>query len=488
MSNSTIASSSAEDKPGTLARVGLWAGPMIFAIMLVLPPPEGLSQAGWRALAVIVLMVVWWVSECIPIAVTALLPLLLFPLLHVMPIRKVAEPYSEPVVFLFIGGLLIALCFERWRVHARLALMVASSLGTKPNRLLAATMISTILLSMWISNTATTLMMMPIALGLARSIYAEGEFQQKFASALVLGVAYAATIGGISTPIGTPPNLIALAFLERQGLSVSFLDWMAMAIPIVLVLAPAAWWVLARTLPPSEGDVLAAQRLLRSELAALGPMSTAERRLIVIFAFVASAWVLRGWLNTFPALSLLTDPGIAIAGAVALFLMPAGDPRNPHRMLANWDLATKLPWGIVLLYGGGLAIAASMEATDLAAWLGQSLTVLNEWPMMLIVAALVAVTVWASELMSNTATLTSLLPIVAAVTVATGVDPRYVILPVTIAASFGFMLPVSTPSNSIAYGSGFVKQQDMFRAGWRLNVYSIVITTLLGYLLVPLVL
>ncbi|MDY0067890.1 MAG: DASS family sodium-coupled anion symporter [Steroidobacteraceae bacterium] len=472
-------------QPDFIARTGLWVGLLAAGLILLLPPPEGLTAPAWRTFAVMVLMVTWWVCEAIPIPATALTPLLLFPLLGIMPIGETALSYSDPVIYLFIGGFLIALSFERWRLHARLALLVASRLGAQPAMLLGAFMLSAILLSMWISNTATTLMLIPIAMGVARGVYPAGELQTKFASALALGVAYAATIGGVGTPVGSPPNLIAIAFLERQGVHVSFLGWMAVATPVMLLLAPLAWWTLARTLPRAHGDHDAARRVLASELRALGPISNAERRLIIVFILVASAWVLRGWLNTLPGLDGLTDTGVAMAGALALFLLPSGNLASPRTKLADWSLGAKLPWGVVLLYGGGLAIAAAMESTGLAAWIGTVLGFLGSWPALLVIVVMAAITVWASELMSNTATITSLLPVIGAVTVATGFDPRYLMLPMAIAASFGFMLPVSTPPNSIAYATGLVPQRQMLSAGWRLNLYSIFIAALLGYLLVP---
>ncbi len=452
-------------------------GPALLGVFLISEPPEGLAPEAWRCLGVVVWMVVWWITEAVPISVTAFLPLVLFPLLGVRSLREAAIPYSDPVIFLFVGGFILAKGFERWRLHARIALLIASRLGTQPAALLAAFMLSAALVSMWISNTATTLMLVPIALGVVAGFHGDGEARQRFASALMLGIAYGATIGGIGTPIGTPPNLIGLAYLERQGISITFLQWMMMALPIVALMLPAAWWVLSRRLPASgAAEREAAARTFREAMSGLGPMTSAERRLAIVFFVVALCWITRDWLVRLPGLQGLSDPGIAVAGALALFVIPAGRGA-PGTMLMDWKTAESIPWGVALLYGGGLSIAAAMDASGLSAWAGQLLAPLGAWPVWAVVLCMVTVTVFASELTSNTATITSLLPLVTAVALATQADLKVLTVPVTLAASFGFMLPISTPPNSIAYGTGWVQQRHMISAGLRLNLIGSALIT-----------
>lgn len=489
--NQASAASAAENGafPSSVRTAARLIGPALLASFLLTEPPEGLEPEAWRGLGVLLWMVVWWVTEAIPIYATALLPLIAFPLLGVAPMRDAAAPYADPVIFLFIGGFIIARGFERWRLHARVALGIASRFGTHPAALLGAFMLSSALVSMWISNTATSLILMPIALGVVSGLFKDGDANRRFASALMLGVAYSATIGGIGTPIGTPPNLIALAYLERQGTPISFLDWMMMAIPVMLVMLPIAWWVLGRGLPQtSMADREAAARAFKDAMAELGPMTPAEKRLATTFALVAIAWVTRGWLVKLPGLQGISDTTIALFGALALFVIPAGGSTPARTMLMDWKTAESIPWGVAILYGGGLSAAAAMEATGLSTWMGQALTPLDALPMWAIVLCLVTIVVFVGELASNTATITSLLPLLAAVTLATQSEAWELTVPVTLAASFGFMLPVATPPNSIAYGTGYVDQRHMISVGLRLNLIGILLITVMSLLLVRLVL
>lgn len=454
--------------------VGLILGPALAIGLQLIPPPEGLSPEAWRVVSLAALMVVWWVTEAIPISATALLPIAALPLIGAASIKEATAPYADQIVFLFIGGFILAACVERWRLHERIALSIAVRADGRPAALVGAFMIASALISMWISNTATTLMLAPIALGAARALSPDGKADLALGGALMLGVAHAATIGGVGTPVGTPTNLIAIAFFERAGEPIAFIDWMSRAIPIMLLMLPLAWLLLCwplfgrgHTRFEHIGDVV------RSALSALGPMTRPEMRIGIVFALVALAWMFRTVLIELPGLSALTDTGIAIIGALSLFLIPSG--RGPSEKLIDWKTAERIPWGIAILFGGGLSLAAAMEGTGLAAWIGNWISGLDGVSAFGLVAVLVVATILVSELASNVATLTSMLPVVAAVAVATDTPLQPLAFPVALAASFAFMLPVATAPNAIAYSSGLVTLKRMLTVGFGLNVAAIVL-------------
>ncbi len=455
--------------------VGLILGPALALRLQLLPPPQGLSPEAWRVVSLAALMVVWWVTEAIPISATALLPLAALPLIGAASIRDAAAPYADQIVFLFIGGFILAACVERWRLHERVALSIASVAGGRPAALVAGFMIASCAISMWISNTATTLMLAPIAIGAARALSADGKADLALGGALTLGVAHAATIGGIGTPVGTPTNLIAIAFFERAGEPIAFIDWMARAIPMMLLMLPLAWFFLCLPLfgrkAHARFDAIGA--VVREALAKLGPMSKPEARIGIVFALVALAWMFRLQLTELPGLSALTDTGVAIIGALLLFLIPFG--RAPSEKLIDWKTAERIPWGIAILFGGGLSLAAAMESTGLARWIGDWIVALDGVSAFGLVAVLVVATILVSELASNVATLTSMLPVVAAVASATDTPLQPLAFPVAIAASFAFMLPVATAPNAIAYSSGLVTLKRMLAVGFGLNVAATVI-------------
>lgn len=455
--------------------VGLILGPALAFGLQTLPPPEGLSVEAWRLVSLAVLMVTWWVTEAIPISATALLPLAALPLIGAGSMREAAAPYADPIVFLFIGGFMLAACVERWRLHERIALSIASVAGGRPAALVGGFMIASMLLSMWISNTATTLMLAPIAIGAARALSGGEKADLALGGALMLGVAHAATIGGIGTPVGTPTNLIAVGFFERAGESIAFADWMLKAIPIMLVMMPVAWlllcWPLFGRKAHARFDAIA--EVVRDALRALGPATKPEVRIGIVFALVALAWMFRVQLAELPGFGALTDTGVAIIGALALFFVPSG--RGKGEKLMDWKTAERIPWGIAVLYGGGLSLAAAMETTGLAGWIGDAIGSLDGLSAFGLVALLVVATILISELASNVATLTSVLPIVAAVAAATDTPLQPLAFPVAIAASFAFMLPVATAPNAIAYSSGIVTLKRMLVVGFGLNVAAIVL-------------
>jgi sodium-dependent dicarboxylate transporter 2/3/5 len=431
--------------------------------------PEGLTVEAWYVVSLAALMVVWWVTEAIPIAATALLPLAALPLMGVVSTKDAAAPYADPIIFMFIGGFMLAACVERWRLHERVALGIASWSGGRPVLLVGCFMLASAVISMWISNTATTLMLAPIALGAARALAGDGKADLALGGALLLGVAHAATIAGIGTPVGSPTNLIAIGFLERAGEPMAFTEWMARAIPLIFVMLPVGWLVLCLPLfRRSAGDSAAVARVVGAALNSLGPLSRPEARIGVVFALVALAWMFRLQLNQLPLLGNLSDAGIAIIGAVLLFLVPSG--RTQGEKLIDWPTAERIPWGIALLFGGGLSLAAAMEVTGLAQWIGAQIAALDGVSTFGLIAILVITTILISELASNVATLTSMLPVVGAVAEATGTPLQTLVFPVAIAASFAFMLPVATGPNAIAFSSGVVTLKRMLTVGFALNL------------------
>lgn len=450
-------------------RVGLVLGPILALAVQGVAPPDGLSAEAWWVVSLAMLMVVWWVTEAIPIAATALLPLAVLPLLGAASVKDAAAPYADPIIFLFIGGFMLAACVEHWRLHERIALSIASFAGGRPIPLVGCFMLASAVISMWISNTATTLMLAPIALGAARALSSDGKPDLALGGALLLGVAHAATIAGVGTPVGSPTNLIAMGFFERAGEPMAFTDWMRRAIPLILVLLPIAWLLLC--LPLYRKRVTASTavaEVVRGALEKLGPVSKPEFRIGVIFGLVALSWMFRVQLNEWAPLAKLSDTSIAIIGALLLFLVPSG--RQDGEKLIDWSRAERIPWGIAILFGGGLSLAAAMEATGLAQWIGAWIVSLEGLSTFGLIAVLVLATILVSELASNVATLTSMLPVVTAIAEATGTPLQTLAFPVAIAASFAFMLPVATGPNAIAFSSGVVTLKRMLVVGFALNI------------------
>lgn len=473
--------------PSTTSRTGFWAGLLVFAVLLVLPPPDGLSVAGARTLAAGSLMGVWWITEAIPIPATSLLPLVLFPALGIVKIDDAATPYANPLIFLFMGGFMLALAMERWNLHRRIALGVAGAMGTRPSRLVLGLMSATAFLSMWMSNTATAVMMLPIGISLLELADREGGLapgeREAFSNALVLGIAYAASIGGLGTLIGTPPNALFAAYMRSaHGIDISFASWMAVGVPLVAVLLPAAWLLLTRVLYRMPGQVIAGgEAWLRDERARLGSVKRAE--VIVALAFGGAAVL---WIGA-PLAGLkggpFTDAGIAMTAGLLLFILPSGDEAQPK--VLTWDVVERLPWGALLLFGGGLSLADALAKTGLADWAGTTIGALGGLPFSVLLVIVVVVIVALSEVASNTATAAAFLPVAAVLAAALGRDAISLTLPVALAASCGFMLPVATPPNTLAYGTGRVGVRAMARAGFWIDVIGIAAVVGAVYLLGP---
>jgi sodium-dependent dicarboxylate transporter 2/3/5 len=471
---------------GRRRAIGFTLGAVVFVVMLVLPPPAGLAPAPWHVAAVAMLLAIFWLSEAIPLAATALLPLALFPTLGIAPVAAAAAPYANPLVFLFLGGFLIALGIERWNLHRRIALMVLSHVGAREDRQVAGFMIATAGLSMWVSNTATAVMMLPVAVSIIPRD-AQGRVTPEnrgFAAALLLAVAYSASIGGISTLIGTPPNALLAGFmLENYQVEIGFAEWMVLALPLSLLMLVVCWLLLTRLLfPVGRHELPEARAAIRRALHELGPASRAEKRVAVVFALTALFWISRPVLaSRFPGLQL-SDTSIAMAGALLLFLIPSGLGKG--EFLLTWEYAERLPWGVLLLFGGGLSLAAAVQDTGLAEWIGGQLSGLGGWPAAALVLAVTVLIIFLTELTSNLATSATFLPVVAALAVSLHHDPLELAVPAVLAASFAFMMPVATPPNAIIFGSGHISMPQMVRAGIYLNLIGIGAILAVVYLLI----
>ena len=470
------------------ARIGLLLGPMIFLVFLVVPAPAGFEPDAWQVLGLTLFMATWWISEALPLPVTALLPIAVLPLLGVVEMGAATEPYANPIIFLFMGGFAIALAVQRWDLHRRMALMILRRSGHGLHGLVGAFMVATAGLSMWVSNTATAALMLPIALsvlallerGDARAGAGLDADSRRPALALLLGIAFAANIGGMATIIGSPPNALAVAYLgERHGIEITFVEWMALGLPLAIVLLALAWWILTRwVFPVHRVQLDGLGRLLDEQRAAIGAWSVAEQRVAAVFLLVALCWLTRPLLDAWLPIEL-TDAGIAILGAGLLFLVPSGS-REQRRLLA-WDNTRELPWGVLLLVGGGLSLGASIESSGLAALAADALAAAQAWPLILVIGGAVLVTMTLSHVTSNTATAATLLPLVAALAMRMEVPVLLLALPVAFAASVAFMLPVATPPNAIVFASNRLRVPDMLRGGAPLSVVAVVLVTLAVY-------
>lgn len=455
-----------------------------------------LGAAAHGAAAIAICMAVWWMTEAISVYATALLPLALFPLLGVSDMRDTAASYGHELIFLFLGGFILALALERWGLHRRLALNVLAAVGARPARIIGAFMGVAALLSMWVTNTATTMMLLPVALSVIALLpgddLADGSADAPFSLCLLLGIAYAASIGGMGTIVGTAPNVYVVSFIDEQlGRRIGFVEWMQFAVPLVLVLLPLAWLVLTRWVYPLRVQHLpGAAALLNEQRDALAPPTRGEWLTLTIFVLTALAWVTRPLLNQLSwggvqPLAGLSDSGIAVLAAMLLFLTPVSLRRG--EFLMNWATAVQLPWGLLLLFGGGLALAAALTGSGLTAYLGALAGGLAGWPLWLILLAVIAMIVFVTELTSNTATTATLIPLLLAVGQGLELPILTLLIPAALAASCAFMLPVATPPNAIVFGSGLLRVGQMSRAGVWLNFLAILVLTVFAYaILTPL--
>lgn len=476
----------------TLHRLGLWSGVALFALMLLLPAPQGLSPAGWHVAALTVLIGVWWFTEAVPVTLTGSLPFLVLPLLGVAKADAVAGLYMSPVLFLILGGALVGLAFEKWGLHRRVALRVVSRIDPEPRTLLFAVMAVTAFVSMWVNNSSTTVMMLPIAtaalgavLGAAGEEGAESPRDARnFAAAMILSVTLASNLGGFATPIGTPVNSIAVGILERSyDTHISFAGWMAFGVPFMLLSLPACWWILSRvTLPFALRGP--GREAVRAAIGDPGPWTPPQRRTLAVVLAVALAWVFQPLVER--VLPGMTDAGIAVAGAMLLCLLPSGESRAgaPTRLL-EWDDAKRAPWYLILLLGGGLALADAVVKSGLSAWLGDALGAVSGLPLLPMLLAVALLCGLITEAASNVATATIFMPVAASLAMGAGYDPALAAVCAGMAANLGFANPAATSSNALVYSTGRVPIAAMLKSGLLVDLVGAVLIAALCATIVP---
>ncbi len=480
-------------------RMGLMLGPVCFLGILAAPVPEGMDSEAQRAAAVAALMAVWWIFEAVSLSATALVPLALFPLLGVASAREVSEAYGDANIFLFAGGFFIAMAMQKWGLHERIALNVVKRAGSRPGGLVGGFMLATAFLSMWISNTATALMMLPIALAVVEMVAgnAQGRGAEGFTVCVLLGIAYSANIGGVATLIGTPPNGVFLTqFVELypDAGEIGFLQWMLVGVPLVAVLLPLVWWLLTKWLFRFDGlSLYHVKGMLEGRLRVLGPMSRGEKIVLAVWAGTALAWIFRGdidlggvvlpgWSRLFPQAAAIHNGTVAIFSALLLFVLPVDWKRGEFAL--DWGWAKRIPWGVLILFGGGLALAAGFKKTGLIQWVGEALVVLEWVPPLAVILCVALLLTFVTELTSNVATAAIMMPILGgALAPALGVHPLLLMVPAAISASCAFMLPAATPPNAIVFGGGHITVPQMVRAGFCVNLAGALLVTLATYFL-----
>ena len=471
-----------------LKTIGFWLGIISFLLVLYLPNPEGLSSEGRITAAVFLLMGIWWAFEAIPLQVTALMPLILFPLLSVEEIAVISREYMNKVQFLFAGGFIIALAIQKWNLHKRVALNILKFSGLNSRGIVASFMVASAVLSMWVMNTSTAIMLLPVGISVIKVIsdtVNDISDNQKFnfQLCLLLGIAYAASVGGIATPIGTSPNGVLIQFASNNyDYDIGFANWISIGLPITLGLGPLIWIFLTRIIfPVNFSATQESKEKLNLMLKELGPMSNEEKKVIVVFLITAFFWIFRQLIDNLPGLSLLDDSVIAITGAISLFFI--NESNNKNKLLIWDDVQSGFPWGLIFLFGGGMALAYVVNDSGLALWLASLIP--SETYFWIILLTVIVMVVLLTELTSNLTTTITFLPVVASVGLNMGIDPLLLILPLTISASCAFMLPVATPPNSIVYASNLIPIQKMVRAGIFINISSILYVFIISYFLIP---
>ena len=461
--------------------------------MLMIGPQGSLELAAWKTAALGLWMAIWWATEATPVGVTAFIPLIFFAPMGITSMVEAAAPYANPILYLYMGGFLIALAMQHWNLHKRIALALLTVSGTNGRSLIGGFMVTAALLSMWMTNTSTTMMLLPIVISVIAVIAdtvkgIKDEERKNFEIGLLLGVAYGATIGGVATLVGTPPNAFLAAFLaENYGVEISFARWMLVGVPITVIFLPLTWFTLTRIVYPISFETSTATReLLRDMKQELGPPSSAEWRIGLVFGAVVFGWMTRPWLANYLPLEGVNDSIIVMSAAFLLFLLPSGG-KNSARIL-NWSMTQKLPWAILILFGGGLSLAGQVSETGLAHWLGMSLVPLGTFGIAAVVVGVVVLVIFLTELTSNLATTATLLPVLAALALELGANPITLTVPVALAASFAFMLPVATPPNAIVYGAGLITIPQMVKAGVLLNLFGIILISIVAMFLAPAVL
>lgn len=461
------------------------AAGLVFFFVLFFFNPFGLEEKAARVIAVAVLMITWWITEAFPMPAVALVPIVLFPLLNIATTNATAAPYGNEVIFLFMGGFMIGLAIEKWNLHKRIALSIVKLTGTSGNRIVLGFVMATGLISMWLSNTATTMMMFPIAVSVIKVI-GEGRSEKdmrNFSLCLMLAIAYSSNFGGIATIIGTPPNVAYVSYMNKRfGQEISFFDWMMVCLPIALLLMLSLYFVTVKVLFRNQiASSAETKQLINNELQQLGPMRIPEKRVLVIFLCTALLWITRDLINQLGIVKI-DDNMIAIFGALLLFILPAGEANGK---LLEWNDTKNMSWGILLLFGGGITLANAMEKAGLMDMLGKWISGFSGTDTLMLLVVVVTVSIFISELMSNIAQVIVFAPVVTGIAVAAGINPYVLGVGMTLAASCASMMPMGTPPNAIVFASGHIRMKDMMKAGLVMNIVSIILITLFCYFILP---
>ncbi len=466
----------------------LLLGPIIFMILQTMTTPQGMPEPAWDVLSATIWIALWWITEAVPIAVTALLPIILFPLTGALDLSTTTAAYGHKYIFLYLGGFLLAIAIEKWNLHKRIALYIIKIIGIDVKKIILGFMVATAFLSMWISNTATAVMMLPIGMSVVSQLKNNPATQEDesllFGRALMLGIAYSASIGGIATLIGTPPNLVFAGYMQEvYEIDISFFQWLKFGLPISLILLIICWFYLTHMAFKFRQKAFpGGKQEIQQMLTELGPMQREEKIVMFVFVLTALSWICRSYiLERF--LPGIDDTIIAMMAGISLFVINSGDENN---RIISWKDAVKVPWGIILLFGGGMALASGFEASGLALWIGMQMTLLQVLPLLLLILVVIFCVNFITELTSNLATTAMLLPILAPTAVQLDLNPYMLLVATTVAASCAFMLPVASPPNAVVFGSGYLRIPDMVRTGIWMNIISILILTAMVYLMLPL--
>jgi sodium-dependent dicarboxylate transporter 2/3/5 len=477
--------------------IGFWSGLIIVALSIVLPPPPGMSPLALQGLGVALLMAIWWVTECIPIYATAFVPIAFFPMLGIMDAETTAANYGHNYVIMLLGGFFLAKSIELSGLHKRIALIIISKLGTSRRKIILSFMIATALLSLWIANVAVVLLMLPIALAIVDKEETNENSNKNFGLALMLAIAYAASVGGTGSLIGTPPNMVFAGVIAKtfpDMPEIDFLQWMKIGIPIVIILLPVVWIYIIKYFKIG-GTFAGSKEIILNELASMGVVTKMEKRVLMVFIFTAVGWIFRkdidldgfiipGWSSILGLADYVHDSTVAIVAALLLFAVPSGRTDGGPKMLLDWESAAKVPWGVVMIVGGGYAIADSFKYTGLADYLGSQLSFIGAYPTIVILVIVIALMIFITEINSNTATANIFLPVLASMAVAGAINPMLLMIPATFACSFSFMLPSGTGTNAVIFGSNRVSIPEMARCGLGLNFICIILLTVLMYIYV----
>lgn len=467
----------------------LISGPLLFLAMQFFSPPAGMSESAYSLLSITLWMALWWVTESVPIAITALLPIILFPMTGAVDLQTTTASYGHKYIFLYMGGFMLAIAIEKWNLHKRIALNIIKIIGTNISRIILGFMVATAFLSMWISNTATAVMMLPIAMSIVAQLQDNPNTEKNenliFGKALMLSIAYSASIGGMATLIGTPPNLVFAGYVEETyGIEITFLQWLKFGVPIAIPLLVIAWLYLTKfAFKFKQKEFPGGKEEINRLLVLIGPMKREEKLVSSIFILTAFCWITRSFIlqEFFP---FIDDTIIAMTAGVLLFVVPASDFK---KRLITWEDAVKLPWGIILLFGGGMALAAGFQITGLASWLGAQMSVFQGLSVLVLVFVVITLVNFFTEFTSNLATTAMLLPILAPIAISLNMNPYMLMVACTIAASCAFMMPVATPPNAVVFGSGYLRIPDMIKSGIWMNIISILFLTLMVYYFLPII-